>query len=90
MLIVLLLFAAGLLIGHLLRGRRIIRWADHLTEWCIYLLLVVMGMSIGSNHQVLSRLDSLGLQAGVLALGAIAGSLLLVQLVSLSLNRRGR
>jgi len=90
MLIVLLLFAAGLLIGHLLRGRRVIRWADRLTDWCIYLLLVVMGLSVGGNHQVLSRLDSVGLQAGVLAVGAIAGSLLLVQLVSLALGRRGQ
>ena len=89
MLIVLLLFAVGLLIGHMLRGRRIIRWADRLTEWCIYLLLVVMGLSVGGNHQVLSRLDSLGLQAGVLALGAVTGSLLLVQLVSLGMGRRG-
>ena len=90
MLIVLLLFAAGLLIGHLLRGRRVIRWADRLTDWCIYLLLVVMGLSVGGNHQVLSRLDSVGLQAGVLAVGSIAGSLLLVQLVSLALGRRGQ
>jgi uncharacterized membrane protein YbjE (DUF340 family) len=90
MLIVLLLFAIGLLIGHLLRGRRIIGWADRLTEWFIFLLLVVMGLSIGSNHEVLSQLDSLGLQAGVLALAAISGSILLVKLVSLAFGWRGR
>lgn len=88
--IILLLFAAGLVIGHLLRGRRVIRWADRLTEWCIYLLLVVMGISVGSNQDVLGRLDTLGLQAAVLAVGAIGGSFLMVKLVSLALRRDRR
>ena len=76
------------MIGHLLRGRRVVHWAERLTEWCIYLLLVVMGVSVGSNQDVLGRLDTLGLQAGVLAVGAIGGSLLMARLVALFLGRR--
>ncbi len=82
MLIVLLLFAAGLFLGHLLRGRPVVRLADKLTVWCIYLLLLVMGLSIGGNQHVLSQIGTLGVQAGLLAAGAVAGSLMLVQLVA--------
>jgi uncharacterized membrane protein YbjE (DUF340 family) len=84
MLVIMLFFVAGIVFGRLLRGRRqVISLADRLTTGSIYLLLFVLGLSVGSNEQVLSHIGALGIQAAILALGAIAGSVAAVQLLRL-------
>jgi len=69
--------AAGMGIGLLLRGRKkLIHILDHLILWSIFLLLFLLGLSIGLNPEIMQNLPSLGVRALVLTLGGVAGSLL--------------
>jgi uncharacterized membrane protein YbjE (DUF340 family) len=84
MTVIILCFVLGIVVGRLLRSRqRWIRFADRLTMWTVYALLLVLGLSVGGNREVLADFGPLGLQAGVLTAGAIAGSVAAVQLLSL-------
>ena len=84
MLVIVLFFIAGIVLGRLLRGRRgVIGLADRLTMGSVYILLFVLGLSVGTNQQVLLHIGTLGVQAAILTAGAIAGSVLAVQLLNL-------
>ena len=84
MLVIVLFFLAGIALGRLLRGRHgVIGLTDRLTMGSVYILLFVLGLSVGTNQEVLSHIGTLGVQAAILAVGAIAGSVLAVQLLNL-------
>lgn len=64
-----------MLAGFMLRKKEsIIKFADKATTWAIYLLLFLLGVSVGTNDTILSSFASLGFIAVVLTLGAVAGS----------------
>ncbi len=78
MLFILALLCGGLLAGRLLsRKRELIRTFDRLTTWSIYLLLFLMGVSIGTNKDIIANLSSLGLKAIIIAAFSLGGSILL-------------
>ncbi len=78
---ILLLMSLGMLLGYLLRRRRrVIRIAEKLIIWSIFLLLFFMGLSIGRDPLIISNLPSLGLTALLISFGGIGGSLLLALL----------
>ena len=84
MLIIIGFFVGGIVLGRLLRSRQqVIKAADRFTMWAVFLLLFVLGVSVGVNQQVLANIGSLGLKAGVLSLGAVVGSIAAVQLLNL-------
>jgi uncharacterized membrane protein YbjE (DUF340 family) len=71
------LFAAGIIIGFLIRHKRqLVRIAEKLTNWTIYLLLFFLGISVGLNPSIISNLNSIGLSATLLTLFAMSGSIL--------------
>jgi len=71
------IMAGGMLLGFLLRAKqRIVSGNEKLINYAIYLLLFLLGVSIGSNEQIMSSLSTLGLMALVVAMGAVAGSVL--------------
>ena len=87
----LLCFIAGIVIGRLVRPHQpVIRLADRLTMGWVYALLFVLGLSVGTNREVLANFGPLGLQAGVLTVGAIVGSVAAVQLLGLWPTRTDR
>ncbi len=51
--------------------------ADIISSWIIYLLLFIMGLRVGTNSEIMDHFDSIGLQALIIALFAIAGSVFL-------------
>lgn len=68
---------AGILIGYLLRQRKkLISANEKLINYAIYLLLFLMGVSIGSNEQIINSLSSLGITALLVSFGAVLGSVL--------------
>ncbi len=72
-----------MLLGFLLRQRKkLISANERLITYAIYLLLFLMGVSIGSNQQIMGSLSSLGITALVVSVGAVVGSILLGFLVS--------
>ena len=65
----------GILVGLLLRRQHsLIKGAERLTALAIYLLLFLLGLDVGGNEAVFSRLPELGVQALILSATAIAGS----------------
>ena len=82
---VIAIMAVGMLIGFLLRkSTRTKMWTDKLTSGVIFLLLFVMGVAIGADKTIMSSLHTLGIQALVITLGAVAGSILLAWWVYVS------
>lgn len=46
----------------------------------IYLLLLVMGVVVGANREIMNNLSSIGLKALVITVGAVVGSLIAAKL----------
>ncbi len=80
--IILLFLILGTLAGVALRRQqRVLRWADRGSATAVYLLLFLLGISVGSNQAAMNALGRLGAQALLLSLSAIAGSVLLALLL---------
>lgn len=82
MITVLIMMTAGIGIGILSRKKPyIIKTNEKLVSAAIYLLLFLLGVSVGTNKQVISSLHNLGLQALLITLGATMGSILMCYLI---------
>ncbi len=78
MITVVLIMLAGIVAGIWLRTKpRVVLLNDRLTTYAIYLLLLLLGISIGSNSTIVSNLPILGVKALVITLGAVVGSIVL-------------
>jgi len=68
----------GIILGRSgLLPEKIFTWTEKITVIGLIILLFTMGLGIGGDPQVFNNLDSLGLQAFVLASGSILGSILI-------------
>jgi uncharacterized membrane protein YbjE (DUF340 family) len=75
---VIAIMALGMLVGFFMRkSTRAKNWTEKLTSGVIFLLLFVMGVAIGTDETIMSSLHTLGIQALIITLGAVAGSVLL-------------
>ena len=75
---VIALFTIGTFLGFLLRKQKCtIQFIDHITNWSVYILLFLLGLSIGINKPIIKNIGVIGIQAFILAVGAIAGSIIL-------------
>jgi uncharacterized membrane protein YbjE (DUF340 family) len=78
MFFVLILLLLGILFGRLLRNKPLsLKLIDRITTWSIYLLLFLMGISIGSNKEIVSNISSLGIKALTITAFSLTGSILL-------------
>ncbi|MGE0078337.1 MAG: LysO family transporter [Bacteroidales bacterium] len=78
MLTVVLIMISGIIAGYLVKSREhLVKLNDRLTTWAIYALLFLMGIGIGANKTIMSSLHTLGLNALIISVGGIAGSILL-------------
>ncbi len=76
-------FVTGAFLGFLLRKqKKIIGNIDRITNWTVYLLLFLLGLSVGANRTIIRNIGKIGIQALILALGAIAGSIVLSFVIS--------
>lgn len=66
----------GIGIGYLLRNLKFLEKVEKSTSLTIFLLLFVLGLSIGSNSLIVNNLGKFGWQAIVLATSSIFGSML--------------
>lgn len=66
----------GIGIGYLLRDLRFLQKVEKSISLTIFLLLFVLGLSIGSNSLIINNIGKFGWQAIVLATLSILGSLL--------------
>lgn len=78
---ILVIMALGILCGFLLRRKdQIIKYAEPLLTWSVYLLLFLIGIGVGINKMVVDRLGVIGIQAVALTLGGVIGSSLMALL----------
>ncbi len=75
---ILLLIFGGMVLGYLVRHKeQIVHITERLIIWSIFLLLFLMGLSIGRDPLIVGSLPSLGLNALLISIAGIAGSLAL-------------
>jgi uncharacterized membrane protein YbjE (DUF340 family) len=81
MITVLLLMTAGIVIGWIFHSReKFLKASAILTNWAIYALLFLLGLSVGTNEKILNNFAKIGFQAIALTVFAVFGSILLAWL----------
>jgi len=82
MIAVLGLMSLGIIIGWIFHSReKFIKLTGVLTNWSIYLLLFLLGLSVGANEKIVANFDKIGLLAISLTLFAVGGSILCAWLI---------
>ena len=82
MILVLLLMIAGIITGVFIhRKPTLIRVNDQLISVAIYVLLFLLGVAVGLNKTIVENIGTLGLQALVITLGAMTGSVMVSWLI---------
>ena len=80
--IVLMVMISGIITGVFLHSKpRLIRMNDRLITIAIYVLLFLLGISVGLNKTVVNNIEILGFQALIITLGAVTGSVLVAWLI---------
>ena len=72
----------GIGIGYVLRNWSILQKTEKTISLTIFLLLFILGVSIGSNSLIVNNLGKFGWQAIVLAVSGVLGSLIAARLVN--------
>lgn len=73
--IVLGIMVLGILIGVIFRKKsKIIKTAEYLSNWAIYILLFLLGISVGLNDEIILNFEKIGFQAALIAIASIVGS----------------
>ena len=83
---IILMMLGGIALGYICRNRTM-GWVKHLITGLIWLLLLVLGLEVGSNARVMDSLLTLGGESLLLALGATLGSVLLAKALWQWVNR---
>lgn len=71
----------GISIGYVLRNWSILQKTEKTISLTIFLLLFILGVSIGSNSLIVNNLGKFGWQAVILASSGVLGSLIAARLV---------
>jgi len=83
MFIILAIMTIGITVGFIFQNKiKFIKVADKSISITIYILLFLLGLSVGSNNLIINNLGTMGLQALVLAVGAVIGSVVLMYFVN--------
>ena len=73
---IILIMAAGIGIGWLLRGKKI-PFLGNLTNFLIWVLLFLLGVEVGGDERIVKGIATLGVEAVAVAIAGVAGSCLL-------------
>lgn len=72
---------AGVFIGHFLRNGKRVEKIEKSTSITIFVLLFVLGLSVGSNNVIIDNLGRFGWQAAVIAMLGMGGSIIAARIV---------
>ncbi len=87
---ILIIMSAGMLSGFFIRGRqRIIFIVEKTSGFSIYILLFLLGLSVGSNKILISGFGRIGVNAIAISLASVVGSILLSFILYKLLFSRG-
>lgn len=67
------LMLTGMLLGFLLRNQKL-SWIHRIITVLIWLLLFLLGIDVGGNQEIINGLHTIGLEAIVITLAAVLGS----------------
>lgn len=82
MISILLVLSLGILVGLLIIGKPKLHLVNnYLLNWSIYLLLFLLGISVGTNAEIIRNLGKIGYEAVTIAIASIAGSVVLSQIL---------
>ena len=73
---VILVMLSGMLLGRLLRNRRM-AFLPRVVMFLIWVLLFLLGVEVGANPEIIRNLKSLGVEAFVLAVAGTLGNAVL-------------
>ncbi len=80
--VVIILFVLGIGFGWFFRKKdKARKKVDVAVTWSVYLLLLLLGISVGTNEEIINNFSQIGYKAFWLTLGALAGSVLLAKVV---------
>lgn len=89
MLIIIGIMLTGVLIGYLLRGRKI-SGIQKIITGLIWLLLFLLGCDVGSNELIIKNLPVLGLEAAIISTVATLGSVLFAYFLWRSISKTAK
>lgn len=75
MFIIIGIMLTGMLLGYLLRNKKL-SWIHRVITLLIWLLLFLLGIDVGSNETIIDGLATIGFEAAVITLAAVGGSTL--------------
>lgn len=75
MFIIIGIMLTGMLLGYLLRSKRL-SWIHKIITLLIWILLFLLGIDVGGNESIIKGLHTLGLEAVVITVAAVIGSTL--------------
>ena len=73
--IVIGLMVTGIVLGYLFRERNL-KIVHKLNNYAIFLLLFLLGITVGANGDIMNNLATIGYDALLITLAAVAGSVL--------------
>ena len=86
MFIIVGIMLTGVLVGYLLRSKKL-SWIQSLITLFIWLLLFLLGVDVGGNQTIINNLHTLGIEALYLSVAAALGSALCAWLLWRSINK---
>ena len=89
MLIIIGSMLAGIAVCYLLRKYRL-GWIHKVIIYLVGMLLFLLGIEAGSNPDIMNSLHTLGIEAIIITLGAIGGSILFSWALWYIIQRSGR
>lgn len=75
MFIIIGIMLTGMIIGYLLRNQKLSRIHQGITL-LIWLLLFLLGIDVGGNETIIKGLHTIGIEAAIITLAAVIGSVL--------------
>lgn len=75
MFIIIGIMLTGMLVGYLLRNKRLL-WIHKIITLLIWTLLFLLGIDVGGNEAIIKGLHTLGPEAIIITLAAVTGSVL--------------
>lgn len=82
--------ATGIVVGYLLRRLPFLQKVNKGISPTVWLLLLTLGLSVGSNRFIVSNLAHFGWQAALLAIAGLSGSMLAAWMVHRLFFRKKR
>ena len=88
--IILLILIASVGVGLLLRRVKQLRYTEKTATWTVWVLVFVLGVSLGGNNEIVSDFARFGISALIIALAGVGGSVFAAWCISGYIDKNKR